>query len=527
MTHRLHLGPAGRVIVGGLAVVAAFAIGLALVSLPHDQPRHDNHQRSSATGQVSALANPVHVCGNAAILGAGPASPPKGAVRVPAGSNSGVDWSRSHTTYWFAPGSHTLGGGQYMQILPGPGSVFIGAPRAILDGQHKNFYAFGGNAANVKISYLTVQNFGTRGGNEDEGVVNHDSASGWTIDHSTLRDNAGAGTMLGSRNVLSYDCLKNNQQYGFNAYSPTGPAHLLIQHSEITGNDTYNWEKHQPGCGCTGGGKFWAVQDAVIKDNWVHGNHSVGLWADTDNRGFDIQGNYIDSNYNYGLIYEISYNALIKGNTFVRNGLGAGPLNRGFPTGAIYISESGSDSQVPGNYGHSFLITQNTFLNNWGGVIMWENSNRFCGSPANTSSGACTLISPATVTVHTCNARDISRSPYYNECRWKTQNVMVSYNKFDFDPAAIGPSCTIANQCGFQGVFSEYGTYPSWSPYKATSVENHITFKQNNHFAQNTYYGPWRFMIHEEGDVVDWQEWRASPYHQDAGSAMSVTPVTP
>jgi hypothetical protein len=26
---------------------------------------------------------------------------------------------------------------------------------------------------------------------------------------------------------------------------------------------------------------------------------------------------------------------------------------------------------------------------------------------------------------------------------------------------------------------------------------------------------------------VDWQEWRASPYHQDAGSAMSVTPVTP
>ena len=30
--------------------------------------------------------------------------------------------------------------------------------------------------------------------------------------------------MLGSDNTLSYDCLKDNQQYGFNAYSPNGPG---------------------------------------------------------------------------------------------------------------------------------------------------------------------------------------------------------------------------------------------------------------------------------------------------------------
>ena len=50
----------------------------------------------------------------------------------------------------------------------------------------------------------------------------------------------------------------------------------------------------------------------------------------------------------YGLIYEISYNAKISGNIFIRNGIGTGPKNRGFPTSAIYISESGSDSRVPG-----------------------------------------------------------------------------------------------------------------------------------------------------------------------------------
>ncbi len=86
-----------------------------------------------------------------------------------------------------------------------------------------------------------------------------------------------------------------------------------------------------PGCGCTGGGKFWAVNGAIVTDNWIHGNHSEGLWADTDNRGFDIQGNYIADNYDVGLIYEISYNARIVDNVFIRNGVGGGPQEQWLP----------------------------------------------------------------------------------------------------------------------------------------------------------------------------------------------------
>jgi len=327
--------------------------------------------------------------------------------------------------------------------------------------------------------------------------------------------------MLGSNNILSYDCLQNNQQYGFNAYSTAGPDHLVIDHNEIVGNDTYNWEARQSGCGCTGGGKFWDVNGAVVTNNWVHGNHSVGLWADTNNRNFDIRGNYFQDNYSSGLIYEISYNALIEDNTFSRNGLGAGPTNPGFPTGAIYLSESGSDSRIPGNYGTTFAIAHNTFINNWGGVILWENSDRFCGSPANTSTGSCTLVDPAVVKLHSCNRHDIASTPYYGTCRWKTQNVSVEHNVFDFNPASIGRSCTIQKGCGFQGVFSEYGTYPSWSPYKGTIVEKHITFDQNNHFADNAYRGPWRFMVLEQGHVVSWATWKKGPYHQDTGSTLN------
>ena len=70
--------------------------------------------------------------------------------------------------------------------------------------------------------------------------------------------------MVGSGDRLSYDCLLKNQQYGFNAYSAAGPSHLTLDHNEIAQNDTYNWEKHTPGCGCTGGGKFWDVHGASI-----------------------------------------------------------------------------------------------------------------------------------------------------------------------------------------------------------------------------------------------------------------------
>ena len=508
----------GSVIAVCVLIVAG---GLSFLAVRNHRAAHPPASSSDPAAAAVHVTPPDPVCGNKSILAGGPAKAPAGAVAVAAGDNSGINWAQPNTTYWFAPGLHTLGSSQFDQIDPAAGSTFIGAPGAVLDGRQTNLYAFGGNAAHVRISYLTVQNFGPTGANQNQGVVNHDSAASWTIDHSTLQDNAGAGTMLGSDNTLNYNCLKNNQQYGFNAYSTTGPVNLVITHNEIVGNDTYNWEKHQVGCGCTGGGKFWYVTGAVVTHNWVHGNHSVGLWADTNNRGFEIDDNYIEDNFNYGLIYEISYNAQIRNNVFERNGLGAGPSNQGFPTGAIYISESGSDPRVAGPYGKQFAITGNTFVNNWGGVILWENSNRYCNSPANTSSGACTLVAPKSVTTSSCSAKTIARNPYYADCRWKTQNVQVSHNDFDFDPAALGSGCTAKNMCGFQGLFSEYGSFPDWSPYHGAAVEKHITLQQNNHFADNTYNGPWRFMIMSEGNVVSWSAWRGAPYRQDQGSSSA------
>jgi hypothetical protein len=322
---------------------------------------------------------PAQVCGNSSILN-GPAAAPTGAVSVPAGDNSGVNFSQANATYWFAPGTHTLGSGQYSQISPANGSSFIGAPGAVLDGKLVNNYAFTQQAANVTIKYLTIQNFGAAGANNNEGVVNHDGGTGWTIANNTIKNNAGAGVFVGSTNLISYNCLIENGQYGFSMYKPTaGELHdIVLDHNEIAGNDTYDWESKISGCGCTGGGKFWDAHAVKVTNNYVHDNKSVGLWADTNNYDFLFDGNWIENNYGQAIFYEISYNATIRNNVMkhnlTQNGAQRMASGDNFPDAAVYISESGGDSRVSYAVSGSptLDISNNLFEDNFNGVSLWE-----------------------------------------------------------------------------------------------------------------------------------------------------------
>jgi hypothetical protein len=68
---------------------------------------------------------------------------------------------------------------------------------------------------------------------------------------------------------------------------------------------------------------------------------------------------------------------------------------------------------------------------------------------------------------------------------------------------------------------TRYGTYPSWSPYKGSTVGQHITFKQNNRFFDNAYNGPWQFMAYQPGTTVSWDTWPDAPYNEDRGRTMN------
>ena len=474
-----------------------------------------------ATPTVGTPTSPQKVCGQSLLLN-GPSAAPAGAVVVPAGDNSRIDFTQANTTFWFAAGTHTLGSGEYDQVVPADNSTYIGAPGAVIDGQGKNNYAFTQHASGVTIKYLTIKNFVAP---LDEGTVNHDSGANWTMQYNTIENNGGAGVFLGSGNIASHNCLKGNSQYGFQAYGAIGgERNIVLEHNEIVGNNTGNWEAKRPGCGCTGGGKFWDVRDVKVTDNYVHDNLSVAFWADTNNNNFLFQSNWIENNAGQAILWEISYNVAIRNNVIKHNLTTVGPerMRSGdnFPDAAIYISESGGDSRLPfGLVGTPTVdISSNLIVDNYNGVSLWENADRYCGSPANTSTDYCTIVNPSVAKVSTCNSTNIAKEPYYSDCRWKTQNVLVHHNIFRMDRANFG-NCS-SSFCGRNAIFSNWGSYPSWSPYQEDKVARAIVFAQGNRFSNNTYIGSWNFTALDTGNLLTGGAWKVAPYNQDAGSTF-------
>ena len=464
-------------------------------------------------GRSSVMTSPY-----ATLAAAKAAFPNQSYVDLPVGDNSdaiGQNWLISpNTTYFFEAGVHTLGGGEFSQIIPAKNDTFVGAPGAILDGQNQNAYAFTQHASGVTIEYLEIRHFVSP---LDQGVVNHDAGAHWVMEHNYLHDNGGAALILGDDNTARYNCLDHNAQYGFQIFGDT----VTVSFNEVSHNDSANVESSNPGCGCSGGMKAWGAKNVVLDHNWVHDNLNVGLWVDTNNVGFDISHNQITDNTAEAIIYETSYNFHITNNYIARNDWVQGLANAGFPNPAIYISESGGDARVGSTYTTS-EVANNTLVDNWGGVTLWENANRYCGGAGGDHD--CTLVNPTVATRTTCSTTLLATTPYIDDCRWKVQNVTVHDNTLTLTRANI-PHCTTANDCGDNALISQYGTCGGpcspGDPYLATYVEDNITFHQNNHFTNNTYKGPWRFEIHEQNNLVTFSTWKTTPYNQDPNSTLS------
>jgi hypothetical protein len=501
-----------------------------------------NEPERTAGGWYASLPIQLQACSNEP-WNDGPASAPAGTVTVPAGNNNSFNFSQANTVYWFAPGIHTLGTGLYSNIAPANGSTFIGAPGAIIDGQNLNLYAFTGTGANVRIAYLEIRNFGRGNDNNNEGVINHDAGDDWLMEYLYAHNNDGAAVFLGSENTVQYNCLKDNGQYGFSMFKmpingDSAIKDIVIDHNEISGNNQDDWESQIDGCGCTGAGKFWDVEGASVTNNYVHGNLSTGLWADTNDIDFLFDSNWIEGNEGEGIWYEISYNATISRNVIKHNAWTSGQNNTGSPGAAVYISESGGDSRLQSSVSGSnqLRINNNLFDNNFSGVSIYENSNRFCNSNGNTSKGYCTpFVSPTLIpephnffypnpinNTHPCYT-NIGSAPYTTDCRWHSKNVKVFNNEFHYDPNIIPCAGTY---CGAQALYATGANNIPWAPaaYNVSNVQNNVMFNNGNVFSDNKYFGNWRF-AKGSGETVSFYTWRSTPFNQDNGSTYQSTPI--
>ncbi len=341
---------------------------------------------------------PSSNCNNSSVLD-GPTVAPPGAVTVPVGDNTslvasgGLDGSGK--TYYFATGMHTI----ESQVIPGNNSTYIGAPGAVIDGGGTENPMFSQTATGVTIEYLTIENYWQP---EGENVVNADAAPGWTIEHDTIGPNNpngrasydGYGVGVGADDKVEYDCIIQNSEGGFNA---SGRQGALLRGVVISNNTIYanGLGDYPDNCGCAAGGKIFWSWDATITDNYVYGNYGAGIWADFNNVGLDVSGNYIARNWGNGLTLECDSNADVSENAFVGNGWaskgawpspstnGEGPKNGAgdFPYGAIYLNQSGGDPNIASSYSGELLVENNLFRNNFGGIILYDNPDRFCGSP--------------------------------------------------------------------------------------------------------------------------------------------------
>lgn len=549
----------------------------------------------------------------------GPSSAPAGAVTVdPAVDNDLYNKtiaSAAGTVFWLAPGAHTLGASQFGQVIPKTGNTYLGAPGAVLDGRNINRYAFTGQAANVTIKYLEIKNFACP---LDEFVVQ--CADNWTVQYCNCHQNTGAALGMGTGSHVSYCWMHDNSQYGFSSYRPAvnsgatnAISNITIDHCEVAGNGTLADEINPDGTptynGRNGGCKFWDTNGITLTNNWIHDGNWVGVWADTNNVVCHFENNLVENNKAEGFMYEISYNFLVTNNTFRRNaitkGLNFASRSDNFPVAAIYISEAGGDSGAATTYAAS-SIESNTFIDNWGDLTLWENADRFCNSPTNTSSkvykplghGASlaicnqpttktwtvtltagspnfainsgtgleftdegrpisgtgiptgtTILAPTyagaasgyisagqgvmsanatasgTVTM-TVAAGSINVDPAYTACRWHTQNIAVKNNSFSHDRTAVLGSNTIPAgvTTGKIAVLSQFGSFPSWSPYQGAAIETAITFGQNNVWSNNAYAGGYSWMAQNTATIVGFPQWQGSPYNQDAGSTFTTTP---
>ena len=232
---------------------------------------------------------------------------------------------------------------------------------------------YGGPAADVSVEYLDI----SHDLHNTTGTIY--TGTGWTITHNDIHDGystPGYGVAIygGDQGTIEYNCLSKMGDYGVN---------LFGSNSSFDYNEIYESNyKPDPGCGCSGGGKWWGTLNADIVGNAFVNDSPAGgtpVWLDNGNSGTLISGNYFYMSYGSAIASETGFDLDVTGNLFMDGGWGRGSGGCGNNCdGAVDLNSSGGFN-VPGSrYENQVLISDNQFVDNWQGIDIWQAGARSC-----------------------------------------------------------------------------------------------------------------------------------------------------
>lgn len=232
---------------------------------------------------------------------------------------------------------------------------------------------YGSMAADVSVEYLDI----SHDLHNTTGTIY--TGTGWTITHNNIHDGystPGFGVAIygGDQGTIEYNCLSKMGDYG---------ANIFGTNDRFDYNEVYESNyRPDPGCGCSGGGKWWGTLNADIVDNaFINDSPAKGvpIWLDNGNSGTLISGNYFSLSYASAIIAETGFNLRVTANLFVDGGWGSGKGGCGNNCdGAVNLDSTGGFN-VPGSrYENEVLVSQNKFVNNWEGIDIWQAGSRSC-----------------------------------------------------------------------------------------------------------------------------------------------------
>jgi parallel beta-helix repeat protein len=227
-----------------------------------------------------------------------------------------VDAHGPGTTYVVKAGSHL----RNFSVQPKSGDTYCGEPGAVLDGGRTLKSAFSGQARNVTLDSITVQeyNSGWQGG-----AIHPDAAaSGWVVRNVSALHNYWAGLMAADGMKILGGHYNDNDQLGISGNAATGIVldGLDGDPSTFDGPEMARNRTLHAGCGYESGGMKWDKGQVTVRNAHVHHNSCRGLWADGNSHDALIEHNLVENNAEEGILYEISQDAVIRNNLIYRNG---------------------------------------------------------------------------------------------------------------------------------------------------------------------------------------------------------------